>query len=265
MISSTCYHRMDVPTPLPMPAAPEAERKGLHVGLIMDGNGRWANGRGLSRSDGHRAGASAVRRVSRAAPGLGIDLLTLYAFSSDNWKRPRHEVAVLMELLGSFLTTETEACVDQGIRVSLVGRRDRLPDATLAAVRACETRTREGSRLHVRLAVDYSARDAMVAAAERLRGRPPVSRTALASAIARAGHSDVARDVDLVIRTGGEQRLSDFLLWESAYAELVFTSCPWPEFDGDHLAAAVREFRLRERRFGGLGGDPRSAGPEAPR
>lgn len=260
MISSTCRPETESPIPHGDPAPRRTERDGLHVGLIMDGNGRWANGRGLSRSDGHRAGASAVRRVTQAAPGLGIDLMTLYAFSSDNWKRPPQEVAFLMELLGSFLATETETCVEAGIRVSLVGRRDRLPETTLATVRFCEERTRECSGLHVRLAVDYSARDAMVTAAGRLRNHRKVSRAALASAIARAGHSDVVRDVDLVIRTGGEQRLSDFLLWESAYAELMFTPCPWPEFDGDHLAAAVREFRLRERRFGGLCEDsPRTA------
>lgn len=251
MISSTC-HTSNPRALLDGSIAPDGSGpRGLHVGLIMDGNGRWANEQGLPRSDGHRAGAAAVRRVVAAAPRLGVDLLTLYAFSSDNWKRPPQEVRVLMDLLGSFLAAESERCVAEGVRISMVGRRDRLPEATVAQVQACEDLTRGCSRLHVRLAVDYSARDALVSAVSELRDQP-VTRATLATAIARAGHSEVVRDVDLIVRTGGERRLSDFLLWESAYAELIFTPCPWPEFDREHLAAAIREFRLRERRFGGL-------------
>src|SRR5438445_6774204 len=199
----------------------------LHVAIVMDGNGRWATRRGLPRVAGHRAGAEAVRRTVEAAPGLGVAALTLYAFSADNWKRPAAEVAALMRLLARYLRTETPRLARNDVRLELIGRRDRLPGPLLAAIGAAEHATARNARLHLRLAVDYSSRWAIGAAA-------------------------LLPDVDLLIRTGGEQRLSDFLLWECAYAELYFTDTMWPDFGAAELAAAVAEFRARERRFGGL-------------
>ena len=199
-----------------------------HTAIIMDGNGRWAQARGLPRSDGHGPGAEAVRRVVEAAPPLGIRALTLYAFSADNWRRPSAEVQSLLALFGKFLHEETARCVERGVRLQVIGRRDRLPILLRAAIAGAERATSAGRTLDLRLAIDYSARDAI---ARREASLP---------------------DVDLLVRTGGEQRLSDFLLLECAYAELYFTPCAWPEFDGAALAAAVAEFGRRQRRFGGL-------------
>jgi len=231
----------------------DAERRGsLHAAIIMDGNGRWAEQRGLPRAAGHRAGAETVRRVVSAAPEEGIGTLTLYAFSADNWRRPALEVKNLMQLLRTHLRSEAERLVEEGVRVNVIGRRDRLAPVLLEEIRAVETRTRAGGRLHLQIAVDYSGRDAILEAARLSAGSPSPSREVFAARIARALHADAAiPDVDLLIRTGGEQRLSDFLLWECAYAELVFTQRLWPDFDEADLAAARREFEGRERRFGG--------------
>src|SRR5213079_1577268 len=201
----------------------------LHLAIVMDGNGRWATRRGLPRVAGHRAGAEAVRRTVEAAPGLGVAALTLYAFSADNWKRPAAEVAALMRLLARYLRTETPRLARNDVRLELIGRRDRLPGPLLAAIGAAEHATARSARLHLRLAVDYSSRWAIGAGA-------------------------VLPDVDLLIRTGGEQRLSDFLLWECAYAELVFTPRMWPEFSARDLESAIAEYQRRERRFGDVGG-----------
>jgi undecaprenyl diphosphate synthase len=197
----------------------------LHVAMVMDGNGRWATRRGLPRTAGHRAGAQAVRPLVEAAPGLGVGALTLFAFSADNWKRPPAEVSALMRLFARHLRTETPRLIKNGVRLEIVGRRDRLPALLVSAMEAAELATAAGTTLHLRVAVDYSARQAITA------GR-------------------LLPDVDLLIRTGGEQRLSDFLLWESAYAELHFTERMWPEFGPAELASALEEFRARERRFG---------------
>jgi undecaprenyl diphosphate synthase len=199
----------------------------LHVAIVMDGNGRWAARRGLPRTAGHRAGAEAVRRVVEAAPGLGIGALTLFAFSAYTWKRPPSEVAALMRLFARSLRTETPQLVENGVRLTVIGRRDRLPAPLVAAIAAAERATAPGTRLELRLAVDYSARWAIRA-------------------------NVLLPDVDLLVRTGGEQRLSDFLLWECAYAELYFTPAMWPDFGAADLAAAVAEFHARERRFGAL-------------
>lgn len=204
-----------------------SQSSSLHVAIVMDGNGRWAGRRGLPRAVGHRAGAEAVRRAVEAAPGLGISALTLYAFSADNWKRPAGEVAALMRLFGRYLTAELPRLVENGVRLEVVGRRDRLPVPLVAAIEAAERATARGARLRLRLAVDYSSRWAI-------------------------GAGVVLPDVDLLIRTGGEQRLSDFLLWEAAYAELYFIDTMWPDVTKADLAAAVAEFHARERRFGGL-------------
>lgn len=224
----------------------------LHVAIIMDGNGRWAEERGWPRTRGHRAGAEAVRRTVEAAPPLGVTTLTLYAFSSDNWRRPPAEVGVLMTLFRSFLESEVETCRREGVRLTVIGRRDRLSDALLAAVTRAEEATAGGEVLDLRLAVDYSSRDAIAAAAALHQGSAP-SREAFRELLARSQHGDPRTpDVDLLIRTGREQRLSDFLLWESAYAELVFSSVMWPDFTGDDLRDAVDAFRGRDRRFGAL-------------
>jgi undecaprenyl diphosphate synthase len=216
----------------------------LHVAIIMDGNGRWARARGLPRVAGHRAGADAVRRVVESAPALGISALTLYSFSSDNWQRPPAEVKALMGLFQAYLRMETGRCVAEGVRIRMIGRRDRLAPALQKAVAEAEAVTRAGRVLEVRIAIDYSSRDAILRAAAKLRKSAPASREEFARLIGDAP------DVDLLIRTGGEQRLSDFLLWECAYAELFFTSRMWPEFGRADLEAAVAEFYSRERRFG---------------
>ncbi|GAC1653155.1 MAG: di-trans,poly-cis-decaprenylcistransferase [Gemmatimonadaceae bacterium] len=223
---------------------------GLHVAIIMDGNGRWAAARRLPRSAGHQAGVRAVRRIVEAAPECGIEVLTLYAFSSDNWKRPPREVSALMRLFVRSLHAETGRLAEAGVRLTVIGRRDRWPAVLAAAVGSAEKTTVAGTRLHLRVAVDYSARDLIVLASARQRGGS-MTREAFSRLLAQAMHDPLPlREVDLLVRTGGEQRLSDFLLWESAYAELYFTPRMWPDFSADDLRAAMSDFGARERRFG---------------
>jgi len=221
----------------------------LHVGIIMDGNGRWATRRGLSRLRGHEAGVEAIRRIVEAAPEQGVGTLTLYAFSSDNWRRPKAEVAGLMALLRFYLANEVESLVKNGVRLTVIGRRDRLPDGIAGAIARAETATAAGEVLHLRIAVDYSSRDAILNAAVKLARAGEPTREAFSDLV--TGEAGL-RDVDLIIRTSGEKRLSDFLLWEGAYAEFYFTDRMWPEFDADGLAVALATFHRRERRFGGL-------------
>jgi len=231
----------------------DTEPQGLHVAIIMDGNGRWATSRGLPRIAGHRAGARAVRRTEEAAPSAGITTLTLYAFSSDNWKRPADEVASLMRLLRNYLRRETARCVKEGVRVRIIGRRDRLDADVVAAMEAAEQTTAHGTTLELRIAVDYSARDTLARAAALWRDDAPPSREQFARLLAEASQAGPQTpDVDLLVRTGGEQRLSDFLLWECSYAELCFLPVMWPDFDERHLRTTVEEFRRRERRFGAV-------------
>jgi undecaprenyl diphosphate synthase len=209
-------------------ASPFAEiDAAFHVAIVMDGNGRWATSRGIGRTSGHRRGADAVRRTVRAAPSLGITTLTLFAFSSDNWKRPEAEVGALLSLFGEYLRSERAELRRNGVRLSVIGRRDRLPRSVVLAIETCEAATAAGSRLHLRIAIDYSAREAI-------------------------RRENIGPDVDLLIRTGGERRLSDFLLWESAYAELCFLPRMWPDFEEADLEMAVADFHTRQRRFGGL-------------
>jgi undecaprenyl diphosphate synthase len=200
----------------------------------MDGNGRWASARHLPRAFGHRAGVQAARSIIEAAPELGVSTLTLYAFSSDNWCRPPAEVSALMLLFREFLLQETTRCREAGIRLSIIGRRDRLEPSLTSQIAQAERDTSPGNALHLRVALDYSGREAI-----------------------SSGH--LGPDVDLLIRSGGEHRLSDFLLWESAYAELYFTPCLWPDFDRPQLEAALRDFHRRERRFGAVGAATRAA------
>jgi undecaprenyl diphosphate synthase len=224
---------------------------GWHVAIISDGNGRWASSRGLPRSAGHRAGAAAARRIIEAAPRLGIWTLTLFALSSANWKRPAGEVSAILQLLHEYLLMETSHCKEEGIRLTVIGRRDRLPGALLETIAHCEAATANGTRLHLRLAVDYSARESIYHAACRfykVTQLSPESFAGILAEVLRGGSTEV----DLLIRTGGEQRLSDFLLWECAYAEMLFVDRRWPDFTPADLADALAEFRRRERTRGGL-------------
>ncbi|MHB8799288.1 MAG: polyprenyl diphosphate synthase [Thermoanaerobaculia bacterium] len=229
----------------------EAERFPRHVAVIMDGNGRWAIRRGLPRVVGHRAGAKAVRRVVEAARRLEVGTLTLYAFSSDNWRRPAAEVEALMGLFERYLAEEARRCVQNGVRLRVIGRRDRLGPALAAAVLTAEETTGDGTAMELRIAVDYSGRDAILAAIPLLPPDVAPTRATLLSALARAGHGG-APEVDLLVRTGGERRISDFLLWEAAYAELYFSDRLWPDVGAADLDGALAWYAGRERRFGGL-------------
>jgi undecaprenyl diphosphate synthase len=232
--------------------SPASAADGLHVGIIMDGNGRWADRQGLTRGAGHQAGADAVRRIVEAAPEAGAAILTLFAFSSDNWRRPATEVAWLMRLFREYIRTETARCVSNGVRLEVIGRRDRLGLSLLRAIEAAEVATSGGTQLRLRIAIDYSGRDAILRAAQCLRHEGALSRESFGRLVAIVDHSPPVPELDLLIRTGGERRLSDFLLWEAAYAELYFTGLMWPEFGPDALRAAIQDFASRERRFGGL-------------
>ncbi|MSV27827.1 MAG: di-trans,poly-cis-decaprenylcistransferase [Bryobacterales bacterium] len=216
----------------------------LHVAIIMDGNGRWATSRGLPRVAGHRAGADAVRRTVEAAVELQIGTLTLYAFSSDNWRRPVVETDALMQLFEAYLRSEAVRCLKNGVRLEVAGRRDRLSPDLLAAIAVAERTTAQCEGMLLRIAVDYSGRDEILRAARAAASLTDFSMESL--------DNSLGPDVDLLIRTGGERRLSDFLLWQSAYAELVFTPVMWPDFGAPDLEAALADFRLRDRRFGGI-------------
>jgi len=219
----------------------------------MDGSGRWAERRGWPRSAGHRAGERAVRSVVEASAEAGIGTLTLFAFSGANWRRPPAEAARLMEIFRGFFESQAHAYRDRGVRVNVIGRRDRLPGACLAAIERAEQATAAGSKLHLRLAIDYSAREAVLEAAARLASSANLTPRTFAHALAEAIHEPApAPDIDLLIRTGGEQRLSDCLLWEGAFAEIIFSDCLWPDFGKAGLCAAIEEFHRRERRFGGI-------------
>jgi undecaprenyl diphosphate synthase len=225
-----------------MPSSLQCQDK-LHLAIIMDGNGRWATSRGLPRAAGHEAGIDALRAVVRAAPDSNVSTLTVYAFSSDNWKRPATEINELMDLFRRFLDRETEDLVRDGVKLSFVGRRDRLPQDLIGEIERAEAATEWGDLMHLRVAVDYSARDMIVEAAKKAANGGELSRESLAAQLG-------APDVDLLIRTSGEQRLSDFLLWECAYAELHFTPKLWPDFGDSDLKEAVAAFHHRDRRFG---------------
>jgi len=238
----------------------------MHVAIIMDGNGRWATRRGLPRTAGHVEGAKAVRTTVEAAARAGIQTLTLYAFSAANWERPRGEVDGLMFLFRRYLFAETRRCMDESIRLNVIGRRDRLDEKLLRAIEHSEQLTADGKRMHLRIAVDYSAQSSILEAARRSRRIPDVTAQDFRQLLDEADHSaQQTPDVDLLIRTGGEQRLSDFLLWECAYAELYFTERTWPDFQAADLAAALAEFRRRERRFGRLPGPTPAAAEDRPR
>ena len=223
----------------------------MHAAIIMDGNGRWAARRGLPRTAGHVQGAKAVRRVVEAAARSSVTTLTLYAFSADNWGRPAEEVTALLKLLRRYLMSETRRCVANQVRLNVIGRRDRLGAELVRAIEESERLTAGGSRLHLRIAVDYSARHSIVEAARRAMTDAGAPESAFLASMNEVNHSLLpVREVDLLIRTGGEKRLSDFLLWECAYAELYFTDCLWPDFDEQGLGEALNDFARRQRRFG---------------
>jgi undecaprenyl diphosphate synthase len=231
--------------------APSATAGKLHVAIISDGNGRWATARGLPRSAGHRAGAEAARRIIEASPRLGVHTLTLFALSSANWRRPAPEVNAILRILHEYLLAETTHCVREGIRLSIIGRRDRIPATLRQAILDAEAATLGGPRLTVRLAIDYSARDSIFHAACKFYKATQLSAESFSqilSEVVRGGSTEV----DLLIRTGGEQRLSDFLLWESAFAEFVFLQKRWPDFTAADLQSAIEEFHRRERTRGAL-------------
>jgi undecaprenyl diphosphate synthase len=233
----------------------------VHLGIIMDGNRRWATQRGLPAPLGHRAGIAAVRKTVEAVRKHEVPYLTLYAFSSDNWQRSSKEVRSIFGLLDAYLMSELDLLVEHHVRVQVIGRRDRLPKRTLRLIRLAEERTAGGDALLLRLAVDYSSRDALVATAQALASRfganATLDRAAFSDEMHRQIHSPAVPDIDLVIRTSGEQRLSDFCLWECAYAELWFTPTLWPDFNEATLAHALDDYASRQRRFGATG--PRHA------
>ncbi len=226
----------------------------VHVAIIMDGNGRWARARGLARTRGHRAGAEAVKRSVTGAIELGIPYLTLFGFSSENWRRPAAEVEDLMGLLRRYLQSEIAELHKNGIRLRVIGERDRLPTDVVTQISEAESLTAAGDRLNLTIAISYGGRQEIVNAAWRLAeavaaGRldaADIDEAMFASELFTAG----LPDPDLLIRTSGEQRISNFLLWQSAYSELMFIDKLWPDFDKEDLADAVREFQQRDRRYG---------------
>jgi undecaprenyl diphosphate synthase len=221
----------------------------LHVAIIMDGNGRWAQRRGLPRTAGHVEGAKAVNEVVETAARAGVRVLSLYAFSADNWGRPSTEVASLMRLLRRYLMTETGRCIEQSIRINIIGRRDRLSAALVHAIEQSERLTASCTGMHLRIAVDYSAQYSILEAGRRAGG--DVDATRFQELLDEVDHSAVpAGAVDLLIRTGAEKRLSDFLLWQCAYAELFFAECMWPDFGETGFRAALDYYAGRQRRFG---------------
>jgi undecaprenyl diphosphate synthase len=225
----------------------------MHVAIIMDGNGRWATERGLPRTAGHIEGAKAVRATVERAARAEVKVLTLYAFSSANWARPEAETAALMRLFGQYLFTETRRCVDQSIRINVIGRRDRLSTNLLRSIEQSERSSAAGTGMLLRIAVDYSSQHSIVQAARRAGGRGDLSAEAFHRLLHEVDHcTHAASEVDLLIRTGNERRLSDFLLWESAFAELHFSDCLWPDFGERHFQEALDDYNRRQRRFGGL-------------
>ena len=222
----------------------------MHVAIIMDGNGRWAVQRGLPRTAGHRAGADTVDCVVTAAAQRGVDVLTLYAFSCANWQRPRAEVRSLFGLFRRYLKEQTRRCVEQSIRLNVIGRRDRLDQGLLELIEQGEQQTAHCTGMTLRIAVDYSAQWSLMHACHASRELAHIEHDDFVRQLAAVNHSVAVGDVDLMIRTGGERRLSDFLLWESAYAELYFSARLWPDFSAEDFESALAEYSSRDRRFG---------------
>ncbi|HKS53944.1 MAG TPA: polyprenyl diphosphate synthase [Steroidobacteraceae bacterium] len=225
----------------------------MHIAIIMDGNGRWAARRRLPRTAGHRAGATAVNTVVEAAARRRVSTLTLYAFSAGNWQRPEGEVGALFGLFKRHLLTQTRRCLEQSIRINVIGRRDRLGTELRELIERSEQETAQCDGMRLRIAIDYSAQYSLIETCRRLRPEDGIDRARFVERLAEVDHTVLpAPEVDLLIRTGGEKRLSDFLLWECAYAELHFVDCLWPDFDEQAFDAALQEYARRERRFGAI-------------
>jgi undecaprenyl diphosphate synthase len=225
----------------------------VHIAIIMDGNGRWALRQRRPRTLGHRAGAEAVNRIVEAAARRRVGTLTLYAFSAANWQRPPDEVSGLFALFRHHLQTQTRRCLEQSIRINVVGRRDRLGKQLLELIERSERATAHCTGMRLRIAVDYSAQHSLIEVCRRLRSEDGIDRSRFAETLAAVDHVALpAPEVDLLIRTGGEKRLSDFLLWECAYAELLFVDCLWPDFDERAFDEALQEYARRDRRFGAI-------------
>ena len=230
----------------------------MHVAIIMDGNGRWATERGMPRTAGHIEGAKAVRATVETAARANVKTLTLYAFSSANWTRPTAEIAALMRLFGQYLFTETRRCVEQSIRINVIGRRDRLGENLLRSIEQSERSSAVGTGMLLRIAVDYSSQYSILEAAQRAARAGKPSAEDFHRALQEVDHCAYpVSEVDLLIRTGNERRLSDFMLWESAFAELHFSDCLWPDFDAHRFGCALEDYGGRQRRFGGLGAKTR--------
>ena len=246
-----------------MPGLPH-DRTPKHVAIIMDGNGRWAEQRGLERGAGHRAGVEAVRQVVRAAEALGIGWLTLYAFSSENWNRPKAEVDLLMQLPAEFFEAELPEVIRRNVRILAIGRQERLPAGVRESLRDAIARTAHGTGMRLVFALSYGGRGEIVEAARRLLREHDQGRLEPEALDEKsfAAHLDEPElpDVDLLIRTGGERRISNFLLWQSAYAELVLSDVLWPDFGRAQLEAALADYAGRERRFGRTSAQVRSGG-----
>ena len=241
----------------PLPANPDPSPGPQHIAIIMDGNGRWAKSRGLPRIAGHRRGADAVRKVIRGAGELGVPVLTLFAFSTENWTRPADEVSDLMGLLRHYLRHELEELGRNGARLRVIGDRDRLAKDIQKDISDAEARTRSNTRIDVNICINYGARDEILRATRNLARKVAAGEVAVdqidEASFERELLTAGVPDPDLLIRTSGEQRISNFLLWQCAYAELVFVDTLWPDFGKEHLEKAIAEFRKRERRYGGVG------------
>jgi undecaprenyl diphosphate synthase len=216
----------------------------------MDGNGRWAAARGLSVAEGHREGARALRRTVEAALDLGVESLAVYAFSTENWARPEEEIDAIMELLGETIDRELPDLAEQGVRTRFFGRRDRVPAELLAKMKRLEAETADKDRLSLWIAFDYGGRAELVEAARSLVADGVASEDVTEATLAARLFAPELPDPDLLVRTSGEERISNFLLWQLAYSELVFTDTLWPDFGEDDLRAALEEFSQRGRRFG---------------
>ena len=227
-----------------------------HVAIIMDGNGRWAKQRGMPRTAGHRAGLEALKKTLENARDLGVRYLTVYSFSSENWKRPEDEVSELMGLLRHYLKSETDRLVAQGIRLHVIGERARLPDDIKALIEKAETATAINDKFHFIVALSYGGRQEIISAARKIAQKAKageIDPSAVDEAVF-AAHLDTVGipDPDLLIRTSGESRISNFLLWQLAYAEMIFLPIFWPDFDRSQFEGAIAEFCKRDRRFGGV-------------
>jgi len=241
----------------PLPATPDPSPGPQHIAIIMDGNGRWAKSRGLPRIAGHRRGADAVRKVIRSAGELGVPVLTLFAFSTENWARPADEVSDLMGLLRHYLRHELEELGRNGAKLRVIGDRDGLAKDIQKDISDAEARTRANTRIDVNICINYGARDEILRATRNLARKVAAGEVAAdkidEASFERELLTAGVPDPDLLIRTSGEQRISNFLLWQCAYAELVFVDTLWPDFGKEHLEKAIAEFRKRERRYGGVG------------